>query len=213
MNYDALVEMLGAEGWFNLASVAQLSGEQRNSLRIQLYRWCKAGKLLPLRRGMYAFPARYSTKTINPAELSNRLYVPSYLSTHWALGYFGLIPEYVVTYTNVTSRVPRTFKNAFGSFRYQHVKAAAFFGYQRVTINERIVLLAEPEKALLDFWYLETGLWSEARMSEMRFQNFDIVNTDTLFKYAHRFDSPRLIKAANLWCQLAEAETKGTKEL
>ncbi len=213
MNYDALVKMLGTEGWFDLASVAQLSGEQRNNLRIQLYRWCKTGKLLPLRRGMYAFPARYSARIVNPAELANRLYAPSYLSTHWALGYFGLIPEHVVTYTSVTSRVPETFNNVFGSFRYQHVKASAFFGYQPVKINERTVLLAEPEKALLDLWYLESGLWNEARMIEMRFQNFDIVNTETLLKYANRFESPRLVEAANLWCRFAKTETKGTKEL
>jgi predicted transcriptional regulator of viral defense system len=210
MSYDELIRLLGAEGFFDLSSVAQLSGGQRHGVRMQLSRWCKSGKLLPLRRGMYAFPERSGGRHVNPAELANRLYAPSYLSGHWALGYLGLIPERVVTYTSVTSRAPRAFSNAFGTFQYRHVKPAAFFGYAPVEIDGRRVLLAEPEKALLDLWHLEPGAWDEARMAEMRFQGFELVKTRKLREYAARFESPRLAAAADVWLKLARAEAKGT---
>ena len=112
MKYHDLVEMFGKEGFFDLASVVQLTEERRESIRMQLYRWCKAGKLLSLRRGMYALPEAYNSSAINPAELANKLYNPSYISTYWAMGYYGLIPEKVVTYTSVTSRVSRSFSNS-----------------------------------------------------------------------------------------------------
>jgi len=125
MKYYDLVEMFGREGFFDLASVVQLAGERRESIRVQLYRWRQAGKLVSLRRGMYAFPESVGSGSVNPAELANRLYAPSYISTYWALGFYGLIPEKVVTYTSVTSRVSRSFSNSFGLFKYQSLKPAS----------------------------------------------------------------------------------------
>ena len=129
---------------------------------------------------MYAFPDRYSGRVINPAELANKLYTPSYLSSYWALGYYGMIPEYVQLFTSISSRVPRTFDNHFGVFRYQNIKPSAFFGYQSVDINGTQILLADPEKALLDLWHLEKGEWSVSRMIEMRFQGFEMVIPEKL---------------------------------
>jgi predicted transcriptional regulator of viral defense system len=213
MTYDELAKLFGTQGVFDLASAVQLSGGRRDGLRVQLSRWCKTGKLLPLRRGMYAFPSRPGGRAANPAELANLLYSPSYLSGHWALGYLGLIPERVATFTSVTSRVPRRFENALGVFQYRHVKPAAFFGYQPVEIDGRRMLLAEPEKALLDLWHLEAGAWDEARMSEMRFQSFELVKARKLKEYAARFESPRLVAAVKAWLKLARAEKEGSVEL
>ena len=213
MKYYDLVQLLGKQGFFDLASVVQLTGERRESIRMQLYRWCANGKLLPLRRGMYAFPESCSQTVLNPAELANKLYHPSYISTYWALGYYGLIPEKVVTFTSVTSRVSRSFDNSFGTFKYQSVKQAGFFGYSFVDLGGKKVTIAEPEKALLDLWHLEKGLWGRARMEEMRFQNSDLIRCEMLCDYAERYQSPRLLKAAELWSDVVSAESEGTVEL
>jgi hypothetical protein len=109
--------------------------------------------------------------------------------------------------------VPRTFSNALGVFQYRHVKPAAFFGYAPVEIAGCRVLMAEPEKALLDLWHLEAGAWDEARMAEMRFQGFELVKAAKLREYAVRFASPRLAVAAEVWLRLAREERKGTVEL
>jgi len=213
MKYYDLVKMLGSEGFFDLASVVQLTDERRESIRMQLYRWCKAGKLLSLRRGMYAFPEAVSSVEVNPAELANKLYTPSYISTYWALGFYGLIPERVVAYTSVTSRVSKSFDNSFGSFRYQSVKSAAFFGYRSLDIGGRGVIIAEPEKALLDLCHLARGVWSKDRMDAMRFQNAEAIDADKLRLYADRYQSLRLTKAAATWILAISDQDEGTVEL
>lgn len=213
MNFNTLLDLLGNLGWFDLATAVQISSCPRKILETQLHRWCKSGKLIPLRRGMYAFAENYRHRAINPAQLANHLYTPSYLSTYWALGFYGLIPEKPVVYTSVTARVPRKFNNAFGNFMYRHVKATAFFGYHRVLLDDAEVLLAEPEKALLDLWHLESGKWSRARMEEMRFQNVGIVDTAKLADYAERFVSPRLVATTLIWNAMAQADQEGTVEL
>lgn len=213
MRYHDLVGMLGKEGFFDLASVVQLTDERRESIRMQLYRWCKAGKLLSLRRGMYAFPKAYTEAPINPAEVANKLYVPSYISTYWAMGFYGLIPEKVVTYTSVTARVSRSFSNSFGTFKYHSIKPPAFFGYRSLDIGGRQVVIAEPEKSLLDLWYLERGVWNEARMNAMRFQNTELIDAAKLHTYANRYHSPRVVKAAALWKSTLSAQHEGTVNL
>jgi predicted transcriptional regulator of viral defense system len=206
MKYDAFVTLMDGQPFFDLAMIVQLSGERRATIQRQLYRWIEAGKLTHLRRGMYALPPPFSRTPVNPAELANHLYRPSYLSREWALSYHGLIPEMTVTYTSVTARVPRRFENDHGIFEYRHLKRDAFFGYGAVEIQGRKVLLADPEKALLDFWHLSAGPWTADRLWEMRLQNRDLLDMEKLERYAVKFGSPRLLKAAALMMEQTNDE-------
>ena len=213
MTYDEVFGRLGGQAFFDLAMVVQLFGEPRASLRVQLHRWAKNGRLLLLRRGMYAWPPAHRRVPLNPAELANALLTPSYLSGLWALGFHGLIPEQVVVYTSVTARGPRRFENQAGTFEYRHVKPEAFFGYRRVEIDGAKAQVAVPEKALLDFWHLSKGLWTPERMAEMRFQNFSVVKPRRLRQYALQFRSPRLIHAVQTWTAAAREAEDGTVSL
>jgi predicted transcriptional regulator of viral defense system len=213
MNYGTLLNSLGKQGFFDLASVVQLSNDKRETIRTQLYRWCQSGKLIGLRRGMYAFSEAYSKAPLHAAELANHLYHPSYISTQWAMSFYGLIPEKTVTYTCVSPRVSRTFENPFGLFNYQSLKTSVFFGYGSQTMAGKTVTIADPEKALLDFWYLQKGNWTLERIQEMRFQNTDLIDKTKLLSYAERFQSPRLLSIAKRFWSCSKKESQGTKQL
>lgn len=212
MKFDLFLSGVADQPFFDLATVVNLSGEKRATVQQQLYRWIRAGKLIHLRRGMYALSRRYRHAPLNPAELTNHLYRPSYLSREWALGFHGLIPEMVVMYTSVSPRVPRRFKNEIGHFDYRHIKQEAFFGYSGVEIQGKNVMLADPEKALLDFWHLSRGPWTMERMNELRLQNREGVDPEKLGRYAVRYGSPRLVRAATLYSELTKIEQEGTEE-
>lgn len=210
MNWHNLLQLVGTQGWFDFASLVILSGEDREQLRTQVHRWCVAGKLIPLRRGLYTFGEAYRKREVNLPGMANSLYGPSYLSLHWALNYHGLIPEAVHEWTSVTSRPTKTFENAFGRFTYRHVKQERFWGYRQMKIGNGTVLLASPEKALLDLWYLEPGEWTRERMMEMRFQNFEGVDVEALQLAAERFDSRKVDFAVRSWERVRESELEGT---
>ena len=213
MKFDQLLEMIGPHAWFDLATVVQIANEPRKMLLTQLHRWCKSGQLISLRRGMYAFAEKYRRREIRPAELANQLYTPSCLSLQWALGYYGLIPEKAVVFTSVTTRQTKRFSNEFGNFTYRHLKPEAFFGYQSINMDGRNILIATPEKALLDLWYLEKGDWNHDRIAEMRYQNFEVVNPDFMAEIANRLNSARINAAARTFLATAQNEMKGTVEL
>ena len=213
MRFEQLITAIRSLPYFDLPTIAQLSAEPRQSLRMQLSRLVRQGKLKSLRRGMYALGEPYRKMNPSPALLANRIYTPSYLSFHWALGYYGLIPEMVFLFTSVTPRGPRLFKNEFGSFQYKHIKPECFTDYQTVEIDHQKVLIAAPEKALLDLWHIENGEWTTERMAGMRFQNFEIVSRKKLDKYAELYQSPRLVRAVKNWQAYVTEEMKGVKEL
>lgn len=162
-------------------------------LSLQLSRWCDAGKLLSLRRGLYAYPS--SVRAL--PSLSNEIVSPSYLSGAWALSHYGMIPEAVWEYTAACMATPRkqVWETPLGRFTYRQVKA--FLGFERQTIHGQPTLIATPEKALLDHWYWSEGEWTSDRHLEMRYQNLEIINRERLESLAARFDSPKMNRALN----------------
>ena len=199
--------------YFDLPLLVQAFDDRREVIRVQLSRWMKQGKVLGLRRGNYALAEMYRRAPLIPAALANQLYHPSYLSGLWALGFYDLIPERVVWLTSVTARPPRRFENPFGVFDYRNIKQACFFGYRAASHGGARILLAEPEKALLDHWHLTHGEWTRERLEEMRYQHCDRVDVDRLELYSQRFQSPRLDRAVQQWLRLAADAEEGTVTL
>lgn len=169
-------------------------------LAVQVSRWCETEKLVKIRKGLYAFP---KSEMALPG-LANEIVTPSYLSGVWALGHNGMIPEGVWEYTSVCEVSPRRrlWENEFGRFSYRQVKF--FSGYERVDWGGLPVLLAVPEKALCDEWYLAGGEWTVARHREMRYQEIGGLRGDLLSEFVAGFHSPRLDRALRAfleWCR------------
>ncbi len=129
--------------------------QKPRSLRNRLTAWQKEGLVVKLRKGLYIFNEK--ERKINPSRIfiANALYSPSYVSSEYALDYYDLIPERVEDVTSVTTKKTTKFENALGTFRYQHLKPELFFGFIQIQDENGLPLLvAEPEKAMLDFIYL-----------------------------------------------------------
>jgi hypothetical protein len=213
VNYDSLVGLVGHLPCFDLALIVQAFDDQRENVRVQLSRWMKQGKLIGLRRGSYTLPERYRRVALAPPALANQLYRPSYLSGLWALGHYDLIPERVVWLTSVTPRIPRRFENPLGVFDYRNIKQECFLGYRTVSHAGTEILVADPEKALLDHWHLTPGEWTRDRLEEMRYQHVELVSEARLRRYAAAYESPRLDRAVSRWLQFARQPEAGTMEL
>ncbi len=133
----------------------------------QLTLWVKKGHLLRLKNGLFVF-AEYEQK-IRVEEIAFLVYQPSYISLESALSYYGFIPEMVYSQVSVTAKINRTFDNYFGRFIYRHIKKELFWGYSPIQTEFGIYLMAEPEKALLDYLYLNLSkIHSHADIDQIR---------------------------------------------
>ncbi|MCK4396983.1 hypothetical protein KAW96_10390 [candidate division WOR-3 bacterium] len=180
---------------FNITHKPQL-------LRRQLSRWQKRGLVIKLRRGLYVLNVK--DRKIHPSRIfiANSLYSPSYVSNEYILRYYSLIPEMVIDLTSVTAKKTATFKNAFGTFHYQHLKDELFFGFTKVEDENGFpVLIAEPEKALLDFFYFNQKEFKnkgkEIFALSYRFQNFERIKKKKLKDFAKRYNNKVILDIVN----------------
>lgn len=158
--------------------------ESRELMNLQLHQWKKAGDIVALKRGVYAF----ADARPNSAEVAKALYFPCYFSLEYALNFYGMMPEAVFTYTLVTPKATRSFANPMGRFSFRSIQQKAFTGFDPVT------LMAEPEKALVDYFYLnsahlqpEPQFWQDLRLEA------GPIDFKKLFFYAELFQSSKLI--------------------
>jgi len=100
--------------------------------------------------------------------IANRLYAPSYISFEMALSYHNLIPESVYGITSVTSLKTKSFNIIIGNFIYRHIKPELIFGYKLKKHQNQFYKIAEIEKAVLDYFYLNSNLKSEDDFIELR---------------------------------------------
>lgn len=117
---------------------------------------------------------------------ANRIYQPSYISLETALSYYGLIPEAVYTTTSVSSLKTTSFDTHLGTFAYRHVKPLLFFGYRIVEWQNFPIKMAEPEKVILDYLYLNPQLkrdedWQGLRPNQDTMH--EVLDTQKLHEY------------------------------
>jgi predicted transcriptional regulator of viral defense system len=89
------------------------------------------------------------------------IYGPSYISSEYALSYYGLIPERVEVLTSVTLQYKKVFQTPVGTFFYYTIPKKVYaYGIDWIEIEKnRFVLMADMEKALLDKIYLDRGIY------------------------------------------------------
>ena len=192
MDFLSFRNHLYPQGCFN---INQILLWEKDFERNNLTRWCHKGLLVKLRNGHYAFP-EYRQVPEFARYVAGQIYSPSYISLHSALSFYGMIPEEVVQLTSVSTLKTATFSNTFGTFQYQNVKESLFFGYEiKPLADGRGVLMATPEKALLDLLYLNPYYKTEQDMEELRLDEDYLQNdldSERLSDYASRFASKAL---------------------
>jgi len=190
------------------SSALLLAGDVSAALvRLQLSRWVKTGRLLQLRRGLYALSPTWRKVEPHPFLIANRLRRGSYVSLQSALAYHGVIPEHVPMVTSVGPGRPGTVRTPLGAFQFNHLAGTLLFGYSRVEIASRqFAFVASPEKALLDLVHLTPGSDSSGFLQELRLQNPASISLSTLDQLAQRSGKPKLVRAARLVRPLLAAE-------
>ena len=180
-------------------SVTQLTSmvKEKQVFKNQISQWKKQGLIIPLKKGLYVL--NENDRRINPSRefIANQLIFPSYISLEYALAFYGIIPEKVYQLTSVTSKKTMEFTNFYGTFSYRNLRSELFFGFVALKDeNDLPILIAEKEKALLDFLYLNL---SQMNFNEIdfleesyRMQNLEEFDNVLISNYVQRFRSKKL---------------------
>lgn len=142
--------------------------------RHRLNEWQNKGYIKKIIKQYYVF----ADQIIDEQTLfliANKIYQPSYVSLEMALSYYHLIPESTYGLTSVATKKTMVFKTVLGDFHYRSVKPELFFGYDLVDYKNQKIKIADPVKAVIDFFYLNPHLKSEADIAELRINKEELL--------------------------------------
>ena len=146
--------------YFTMAGFRQIAGDEvtdDNHARITLYRWVKAGHLIPLKKGVYMHRSFYEPHRQEAAfspVVSAILLPQSYLSLEYVLQQHGILTEITYPVTAITIKNTRTITNPLGTFVYRHIQADFYRGFQIAEAYGIPYAQASRAKALFDYLYL-----------------------------------------------------------
>jgi predicted transcriptional regulator of viral defense system len=181
---------------FSMADITMLAPTFRRAL---LNEWQKKNYIKKIRRGFYMF----TDTDINDSSLfliANKIYQPSYISFEMAFSFYGLIPESVYGITSATTQKTINFKTSFGTFIYHSIKSNLMFGYKLIKYQNQNYKIAEIEKCLLDYFYINPHLKTTDDFKEMRINidNFkEKVDLKKFKIYLEIFNNKRLESRMN----------------
>lgn len=193
---------------FRVFSAGDIEKQFPSMNPMNLVRWQKKGYILKLRNRYYAFNDSESHENTEWLA-ANLIYVPSYISMHTALSWYNLIPEMIPITTSVTTRKTNRFSTPLGDFDYHRIKPELFgFGYSLENMDAfrskgntgRKIMVATPQKAILDFFYINSFYNTEKDMEDLRFNDGELAKiiNDEFYHFLERFENRALEKRIQL---------------
>jgi len=200
MRYSEFANKFNNYPYFRSDSL-RFFGKQYRTLQNQLKAWEKQGKIIRLRREFYTLNDKDRRVGLSRPFIANSIYPDSYISLEYAMSLAGLIPEMVSTLTCVSLHKRASFENAYGLFTYRQISPSIFFGFRKEKDEFGLShLIAEPEKALLDFlFFAKVARPSRSFLEDsLRLQNLGTLAISRLREFAKRF----AMKKIELFCSI-----------
>lgn len=195
MKFSELLEIVEDEPVFETGLLVA-GRPPEPGLPAQLSRWCASGRLLRLRRGLFALAPPYRKVIPHPFLVANRLVPGSFVSGLSALAFANAIPEFVPEVTSCGPGRPYARETPLGRFSFRYLRTGLRTGYREVELGGgQRAFVALPEKALLDLVHLQPGGDDPAWFDELRL-NLEALKPDRMEAMAAAAKSPKLVRAA-----------------
>jgi predicted transcriptional regulator of viral defense system len=118
----------------------------------------------PLKPGLYVVVANPPTSY----QIANLLLSPSYISLETALNHYGILSQFPRNITSVTPGKTKSFTVDL-TYSYTHLQPSLFQSFNNVDG----VLMATPEKAIIDYLYLASKGLRNSDISEFNLDGLD----------------------------------------
>jgi predicted transcriptional regulator of viral defense system len=164
------------KAFYTVADLEKITGLDRKSLYVSLYRWVNRGVLERAAKNIYVVP----NQTVKLEAIAGQVYFPSYLSFESALSRFGILNLVPYSLSFATTRKTKSLTLLGRSIVYRHLNQSLFFGFSL----EEGLYVAEPEKAFLDLVYFSSFGKGSIPREELDLRS---LSKKTLTLYSRRF--------------------------
>ncbi len=126
--------------------------EKESTVSVRLNKYVAAGKLIGVRRGLYA-----KDKNYDRFELATKIYTPSYIGFETVLARAGIVFQFY-SQVFVTSYITRELVVDGQTYSYKRMKDQILTDHTGVEVKNRYSI-ASPERAFLDIVYANKGYY------------------------------------------------------
>ncbi len=176
----------------------------------------RSGWLKRIKQGSYLIADSLSARAQNDVSLyvvANALVSESYVSLSYALNYYQMFDQYDKTITSITTKIGKTYNFDGHAYHFSKVKENVYFGFVEKREGGTIIRIAEAEKALLDYLYLDASFGSASLVFEKIKEYHAELDIDTLQEYAARFGATMLRKVGFMFDSLGLDSGKAFRAL
>ena len=148
-----------------------------------LSRLAEQGLLSRVAKGIYV---NRLVRDSSPEDFIKLLRPNSYVSLESALSHWGLSKQSSVALTCVTTGNPKEYRTPEFTIAFRTVSKRLYWGFIEKQTRYSKYLIAEPEKALLDWIYLTLQAGLRPSLDEIEFKSID---KQKLTKYSSKYPS------------------------
>ena len=164
---------------FSTKDVALLWGEEReDTVSIRLNKYVRSGKLMRVRRGLYA-----KDKNYDKFEMATKIYTPSYISFETVLAKAGIVFQFYGQIF-VASYVTREITTDDQTYSYKRVRDSILTNRIGVEAKDNYHI-ASPERAFLDVVYSN---------KDYHFDNLSPLNWERVFEILPIYENKNMEK-------------------
>ena len=141
-----------------------------------------SGKVIRIRKGLYAFGENWRLAPLDLEVVANLIYGPSCISFEYALNRYGLIAERAETITSLAIGDSKTYDTPLGRFEYRAIDPMKFkvgIEYRNLP-NDGGYFIASREKALADLVYRTPGIRTLDQLRHFLFEEMRV--DESLFR-------------------------------
>lgn len=123
----------------------------------------------------------------NDFLVANLLYKPSYVSLETALNLYGVLSQFPMEISSITTKRKRSKQIAGKLYVYYHIDPKFFWGFEK----KEDALIALPEKALLDNIYLASKGIKEVTIEDL---DLSLVKKELFVQFADKFPKTKIFE-------------------
>jgi predicted transcriptional regulator of viral defense system len=178
---------------YSFSDLVRILGKKENYCKTFLNRLTAKGLLVRIEKNKYTLPNQ------NPLVLASNIAFPSYISFISAYSFYNLTTQIPTTVFVVAKRQKDEISYEGNTIKFIKFSKRRFFGYRKEFLENKVLFVAEIEKAILDSLYLP----HYTSVSETFFALKEAkIDKEKLLNYTKRFNSKIVSKRLGYFLEL-----------
>jgi len=172
---------------FTLNDIVKITGQKKEVIKSKLTLLTKQKKIFRLKKGYYSL-----IKVENKLQLQ-KAYKETYIALYSALEYYESTTQRFNNLDLITKNILNNQQIHNTSINFHKIKEDAFFGFEKIIINNTEVFISNIEKTIIDCIYFSSKIYLTEIIDFIK-KYKQKINTNLIIEYLNKINSSTINK-------------------